>query len=425
MNYWPAEVGEPGRVPRAAVRPDRASCASRAAARRRRTTARAAGSRTTTPTSGARRRPSTARAGACGRWAAPGSRRTSGSTTRSAAIATFLRKAYPVLKEAAEFFLDFLVEDEQGRLVTNPSHSPENAFLDEKGNEGVLCVGATMDLEIIRDLFGDCMRGRRGPRRGRGVPRRGCSARCDRLPPYQIGKHGQLQEWLEDFDEAEPGHRHISHLFAPPPGPPDHAARHAGAGEGGARLARAPAGERRRRHRLEPRLDRQPLGAARRWRAGAREPDDAAREVARCRTCSTPTRRSRSTATSAARRASPRCCCRATPASSTCCRRCRAPGRTAASPACARAAASRSTSPGRRGVLERAVVRSTRGGPCPGAVRRETVKLETGRDDHLDATLQAGAAITLDGTLQARALECARQEMPVETSTDSRSLCSG
>ena len=76
----------------------------------------------------------------------------------------FLRKAYPVLKEASEFLLDFLVEDEQGRLVTNPSHSPENAFLDEKGNEGVLCVGATMDFGIIRELFGDCLRAGRGPR---------------------------------------------------------------------------------------------------------------------------------------------------------------------------------------------------------------------------------------------------------------------
>lgn len=129
----------------------------------------------------------------------------------------FLRKAYPTLKEAAEFLLDFLVEDEQGRLVTNPSHSPENAFVDEKGNEGVLCVGATMDFGIIRELFGDCLRAAevldadaefRGRLRGA----------LDRLPPYQIGKHGQLQEWLKDFDEAEPGHRHMSHLFALHPG---------------------------------------------------------------------------------------------------------------------------------------------------------------------------------------------------------------
>ena len=129
----------------------------------------------------------------------------------------FLRRAYPVLKEASEFLLDFLVEDEQGRLVTNPSHSPENAFLDEKGNEGVLCVGATMDFGIIRELFGDCLRaaqvlGADAEFRGR------LQGALDRLPPYQIGRHGQLQEWLKDFDEAEPGHRHISHLFALHPG---------------------------------------------------------------------------------------------------------------------------------------------------------------------------------------------------------------
>jgi alpha-L-fucosidase 2 len=129
----------------------------------------------------------------------------------------FLRKAYPVMKEASEFLLDFLVEDEQGRLVTNPSHSPENAFLDEKSNEGVLCVGATMDFGIIRELFGDCLRA--AEVLGEDVEFRGrLQHALDRLPPYQIGKHGQLQEWLKDFDEAEPGHRHISQLFALHPG---------------------------------------------------------------------------------------------------------------------------------------------------------------------------------------------------------------
>ena len=129
----------------------------------------------------------------------------------------FLRKAYPVMKEAAEFLLDFLVEDELGRLVTNPSHSPENAFLDEKGNEGVLCVGATMDFGIIRELFGDCLRGAQLLDADPEFRARLQHA-LDRLPPYQIGKRGQLQEWLQDFDEAEPGHRHISQLFALHPG---------------------------------------------------------------------------------------------------------------------------------------------------------------------------------------------------------------
>ena len=129
----------------------------------------------------------------------------------------FLRKAYPVMKEASEFLLDFLVEDEQGRLVTNPSHSPENVFLDEKGNEGVLCVGATMDFGIIRELFGDCLRAAQLLDEDAEFRERLQHA-LDRLPPYQIGKHGQLQEWLKDFDEAEPGHRHISHLFGLHPG---------------------------------------------------------------------------------------------------------------------------------------------------------------------------------------------------------------
>jgi alpha-L-fucosidase 2 len=129
----------------------------------------------------------------------------------------FLRRAYPVMREAAEFVLDFLVEDARGRLVTTPSHSPENAFVDGKGNEGVLCVGATMDFGIIRELFGDCLEAARllG---GDEEFRRRLESALDRLPPYQIGGHGQLQEWLQDFDEAEPGHRHVSHLFGLHPG---------------------------------------------------------------------------------------------------------------------------------------------------------------------------------------------------------------
>ena len=161
---------------------------------------------------------------------------------------------------------------------------------------------------------------------------------------------------------------------------------------GGARLARAPAGERRRRHGLEPRLDRQPLRPPRRRRPGARAPARPCSRSPPCRTCSTTTRRSRSTATSAAPPASRRCCCRATRASWTCCRRSRGPGPTAASPACARAAASRSTSPGRaasssaRSSARRAAGRAR----CATAAR--TVPLET----------RAGGTITLDGTLRSR-----------------------
>jgi alpha-L-fucosidase 2 len=129
----------------------------------------------------------------------------------------FLRRAYPTLREASEFILDFLVEDEHGRLVTNPSHSPENAFIDEEGRPGVLCVGATMDFGIIRELLGGTLRA--AEILGEDAELRGRMRRAlDKLPAYQVGRHGQLQEWLRDFDEAEPGHRHVSHLFGLHPG---------------------------------------------------------------------------------------------------------------------------------------------------------------------------------------------------------------
>jgi alpha-L-fucosidase 2 len=129
----------------------------------------------------------------------------------------FLARAYPTMKEAAGFLLDFLVEDDQGRLVTNPSHSPENAFIDAKGRVGVLCVGATMDFAIIRRLFDECIRATEILDVDADFRAR-LEAAARRLPPLKIGKHGQLQEWLEDFDEEEPGHRHMSHLFALHPG---------------------------------------------------------------------------------------------------------------------------------------------------------------------------------------------------------------
>src|SRR5512135_242775 len=74
-----------------------------------------------------------------------------------------------------------------------------------------------MDFGIIRELFGDCLQAAQVL--GEDAEFRGQLQRAlDRLPPYQVGRHGQLQEWLKDFDEAEPGHRHISHLFALHPG---------------------------------------------------------------------------------------------------------------------------------------------------------------------------------------------------------------
>jgi alpha-L-fucosidase 2 len=126
-------------------------------------------------------------------------------------------RAYPTLKEAAQFFLDFLVEDEQGRLVTVPSLSPENTYRLPNGNTGCLSIGPSMDSQIIHSLFVACMEASRLLQ----VDEDFCGqleAASRRLPEPTIGKHGQLMEWAEDYEELEPGHRHISHLFALHPG---------------------------------------------------------------------------------------------------------------------------------------------------------------------------------------------------------------
>jgi len=130
----------------------------------------------------------------------------------------FLRKrGYPVMKEAAEFLLDYLTPDANGRLISGPSISPENRYRTAGGIDAKLCMGPYMDTEIAHALFTRLMQSSEIL----GVDtafRAKIGAARDRLPAFKIGKHGQLQEWLEDYDEPEPGHRHTSHLFALHPG---------------------------------------------------------------------------------------------------------------------------------------------------------------------------------------------------------------
>lgn len=131
----------------------------------------------------------------------------------------FLRtRAYPLMKGAALFLLDYLVEDPQGRLVTNPSHSPENSFRKADGTTSMFTYGATMDLMIIHDLFTNCIEASKTL--GADEDFRGqLESALQRLAPLQISpKTGRLQEWIEDYDEPEPGHRHMSHLYGLHPG---------------------------------------------------------------------------------------------------------------------------------------------------------------------------------------------------------------
>ena len=127
------------------------------------------------------------------------------------------RRAYPVMKEASEFFLDYLVDDGKGHLITGPSLSPENQYRAPDGTAVKLCMGPTMDTEITYALFSRVIEASQLLNVDTDFRKRLTAAR-DRLRPMKIGKHGQLQEWLEDYDEPDPGHRHISHLFALHPG---------------------------------------------------------------------------------------------------------------------------------------------------------------------------------------------------------------
>jgi alpha-L-fucosidase 2 len=123
------------------------------------------------------------------------------------------KKAYPLMKGAAEFVLDFLVESPEGYLVTNPSHSPENKFLDPKNGEvSLLTYAPTIDTEIIRALFENCIQTCKILGTDQEFADRLTEAE-KRLPPIVINSKGVIQEWIKDYDETEPGHRHISQLL--------------------------------------------------------------------------------------------------------------------------------------------------------------------------------------------------------------------
>jgi alpha-L-fucosidase 2 len=127
----------------------------------------------------------------------------------------FLRdRAWPVLKEAAQFYLDFLVEDPRtGRLCGGPCSSPENRYITPGGKQADVDIAPAMAQEIVFDVFTNVLRAGEilaieEPFRAR------VSAARDRLAPLEIGNYGQIREWSRDFEEADPGHRHMSQLYA-------------------------------------------------------------------------------------------------------------------------------------------------------------------------------------------------------------------
>ena len=124
--------------------------------------------------------------------------------------------AYEFIRQSVIFFLDYMFETDDGEdsmLLTGPSASPENVYYDRSGKRASLCLSPTMDVEIVGGLlkmYVEC----------ENILSRDMKTKAEaekalkKLPPLQIGRRGNLMEWMEDYDEPEPGHRHISHMFA-------------------------------------------------------------------------------------------------------------------------------------------------------------------------------------------------------------------
>lgn len=130
----------------------------------------------------------------------------------------YLRDVYPVLKGASRFFVDMLVEDPRTKyLVTAPTTSPENGYVTADGDVVSICAGSTMDNQIVRELFTNTIEAANllsidslfaGE----------LEKKKERLMPTTVGPDGRIMEWLEPFKEAEPHHRHVSHLYGLYPG---------------------------------------------------------------------------------------------------------------------------------------------------------------------------------------------------------------
>ena len=187
----------------------------------------------------------------------------------------YLRKVYPALKGSALFFVDTLVEHPTEKaLVTCPASSPEN-LPTRPGNRKIhdeimggsitpcICAGPTMDMQVLRDLFGAVIKASEILDRDQALRKQLVHMR-DQLVPMKIGRQGQLQEWLEDWDDPKNTHRHFSHLYGLVSRLPGRRRANARSGPGGEDVTHH---ARRRRDRILHGLEDGTLGAAARWRS--------------------------------------------------------------------------------------------------------------------------------------------------------------
>ena len=128
---------------------------------------------------------------------------------------------YPLMKGAAEFALDWLVEGPDGFLVTAPSTSPENEYKTPDGYVGVVSVMTTADLALIRAAFLQRVAGGGDARRRCRVPRARSRRRCDSCRPTRWAARATCRSGMLDWDDQDPQHRHVSHLIGAVPGRPD------------------------------------------------------------------------------------------------------------------------------------------------------------------------------------------------------------
>ncbi len=126
-------------------------------------------------------------------------------------------EAYPLMQGAAQFCLEWLVEDKNGKLITSPSTSPENIYIAPNGYKGATMYGGTADLAMIRECFEQTIKASKILNTDAEF-RAKLETALAKLYPYQIGKKGNLQEWYYDWEDGEPQHRHQSHLFGLFPG---------------------------------------------------------------------------------------------------------------------------------------------------------------------------------------------------------------
>jgi len=126
-------------------------------------------------------------------------------------------KGYPLMKGAAQFCLEWLVEDKNGKLITSPSTSPEAEYIDSEGYNGATLYGATGDLSMIRELFIQTIKASKILKTDDDFRLR-IEGALARLHPYQVGEKGNLQEWYFDWEDRDPLHRHQMHLFGLHPG---------------------------------------------------------------------------------------------------------------------------------------------------------------------------------------------------------------